>query len=259
MTCNDVWQTKLSPVRANSKVIEMKPHNLGTIIGILMQVAELENIKRDPAYLKQIAIKSHGDLRAALNDLQAYARGDDILVDVNEKRDSQDSIFNILRRIFKERGDFLDLFDTTDLSLDEIMLWIEENIPREYKEEALYKAYLALSNADVFRGRIYINQSWRFLIYQNAFQSAGISYAKPFPSSGFTKYERPKRILKIWMHNQKTIQKKTIAKKYAKLVHCSTKRSMRDFTLLRPILQNPNVQSQLRLTEEEIEFLRQIK
>ena len=256
MTCNDIWQSKLAPIRTKAKLVQLKPLDLGAIISILSKVAEAEGIKKDPLFLKKISIKSQGDLRAAMNDLQAYAQGEDISIDTSEKRDVEDSIYNIMKRIFKEKNSFLELFDTTSMSLDEIFLWIEENIPKEYKNESLAKAYYALGNADVFRGRIYMNQSWRFLIYQNIFQSAGISLAKPSPIPGFTKYDRPKRILKIWLHNQKTQQKKTIAKKYAKIVHSSIKQVLRDFNLIKPIMQIPSVQNQLKLSEEEIDFLK---
>ncbi len=255
MTCNDVWQSKLSLVRQKSKMIEMKALDNKTILMILQKVCEKENINENIYFLNQIAIKAQGDVRAALNDLQSYSSGKNILVDTSEKRDIEDNIFNILRKIFKERGQFSNLFDSTKMSLDEILLWIEENIPKEYKNEVLAKAYYALGNADIFRGRIYKNQSWRFLVYQSLFQSAGISFAKPAPLQGFTKYEKPKRILKIWLNNQKTAKKKTIAKKYAHLVHCSTKRVMRDFAILAPILRNLKVQQQLKLSEEEMDFL----
>ena len=257
MTCNDVWQSKLSPVRQKSKLVEMKRLKLGEIIKLLLKIAQKENLNKSPAFLKKVAIKSQGDLRAAINDLESYSQLDEIELDVDleEKRDIQENIFNILRRLFKERGDFLYLFDNCELSLDQILLWIEENIPKEYKNEALVRAYHALSNADVFRGRIYRNQSWRFLVYQNAFQSAGISYAKDIPLTGFTKYERPKRVLKIWLNNQKIAKKKSIAQKYATFVHCSTKRAMRDFVLLKPILKQESVQKKLRMSEEEIDYI----
>lgn len=254
MTCNDVWQSKLTPLRAKSKLVEMKMLNTLNIVDFLKKVSDKENLKKDLSFLNQIAIKSQGDLRAALNDLQSYSIGES-LVDATEKRDVEDNIFNILRRIFKERNNFLDIFDNTSMSLDEILLWIEENIPKEYKNESLARAYHALGNADVFRGRIYMNQSWRFLIYQNIFQSAAISYAKDKPSLGFTKYEKPKRILKIWINNQKQEKKKTISKKYAQLVHCSSKRAARDFNILRIIMKKNSIQNQLKLTEEEVDFI----
>jgi replication factor C large subunit len=256
MTCNDVWQSKLSQLRSVSKLVEMKQFSTDTILDIIRDVAKAESLTTDIIALQKIAIKAQGDLRAAINDLQSYSSGENILVDSSERRDKEDTIFNILRQLFKERGDFLELFDTTKMSLDEIFLWIEENIPREYKNETLAKAYFALSNADVFRGRIYRNQSWRFLIYQNAFQSAGISYSKLKPAFGFTKYEPPKRILKIWMHNQKTAKKKSIAKKYAQSVHCSIKRAMRDFGMLQVIMRKSSIQKQLKLSDEEVDYIK---
>jgi len=255
MTCNDVWQSKLSPVRQKSKLIEMKMLNIGIIVSLLSRICEKENINKNPQVLKQIAIKAQGDLRAAINDLESYSHNHEILIDTEEKRDVEDNIFNILRRLFKERQDFKNLFDSTSMSLDEVLLWIEENIPKEYKNEALAKAYHALGNADVFRGRIYKNQSWRFLLYQNIFQSAGISYAKPSPLEGFTKYERPKRILKIWLNNQKIAKKKTIAQKLAKFSHYSSKQAIQDVNLLKPILRQPDVQKRLKFSDEEIAFL----
>lgn len=254
MTCNDIWQSKLSPVRAKSKLVEMKALPTFTVYTIIEKIAKAEEINCKPSLLNQIAIKSQGDVRAAINDLQAYVSGD--AIDMEERRDVEQNIFNILRKIFKERSDFLTLFDETKMSLDEILLWLEENIPKEYENEALANAYYALGKADVFRGRIYKNQSWRFLIYQNIFQSAGVSYAKKSPSEGFTKYENPKRILKIWLNNQKTEKKKTISKKYAQHVHCSTKRIMSEFPMLKQIMLKPEVQRQLKLTEDEIDFLK---
>ncbi len=255
MTCNDVWQSKLSPVRTKSKIIEMKPLDLGSLISVLLKISEKENMNKSPQFLKQIAIKSQGDLRAAINDLESYSKIGDLTIDLNEKRDVQQSIFHILRRLFKERQPFLDLFDNTELSLDQILLWIEENIPKEYQNEALARAYHALGKADVFRGRIYKNQFWRFLVYQNIFQSAGISYAKESPLDGFTKYEKPKRVLKIWLNNQKIAKKKTIAKKYARYVHCSTLRILNDFETLKPIIKQDNVQKALKLSDDEVAYL----
>lgn len=255
MTCNDAWQSKLAPVRKVSTVVEMKALSQELIIRILKKVALAENLMKDDRFFQQIAIKSQGDLRAALNDLQAYSHVDLITVDVTEKRDVEENIFNILRSLFKERNDFLNLFDSTKLSLDEILLWVEENIPREYKNEALAKAYYALGQADIFRGRIYKNQHWRFLLYQNIFQSAGISYAKKIPSQGFTKYESPKRILKIWMNNQNLTNKKTIARKLALYTHCSYQKALQDFIILKHFLKQNSIQKQLRLSEEEIEFV----
>jgi len=257
MTGNDIWDSKFSDLRPKCKLVEMKPLFIDDIVKVLEGIVKKEGHKENIHYLKQIAIKSQGDIRAALNDLQTYVLTDQTNVDFLEERSKKDSIFNILKKLFQERSDNLDLFDNTKMSLDEILLWIEENIPREYKGKALARAYLALAKADIFRGRIYRQQFWRFLVYQNIFQSAGISYAKDKPKVSFTKYERPQRILKIWLNNTIMSKKKTISQKYAKYVHCSTKRAMRDFSLIKKIIQNDQViQEQLKLGPEEIDFIK---
>ncbi|PIN90306.1 hypothetical protein COU60_01800 [Candidatus Pacearchaeota archaeon CG10_big_fil_rev_8_21_14_0_10_34_76] len=256
MTCNDVWNSKFSPLRQKSRLVELKPLSTDQITLILQKVAEKEDVKESLHFLRQLAIKSQGDVRAALNDFQIHVLDSTGSTDYLEPREKEDTIFNILKAIFQQRKDFLDIFDNTKMSLDEILLWIEENIPKEYQGEALAKAYHALSNADRFRGRIYKQQFWRFLQYQNIFQSAGISYAKSSPISRFTKYERPQRILKIWLSNQKNAKKKTIAQKYARYAHCSAKRAMKEFPTIKLILQNnPSAYQTLKLTDDEIDFL----
>ncbi len=257
MTGNDIWDSKFSDLRQKCKLVELKPLSTENISKVLQSVLEKEGVQENQHFLRQIAIKSQGDLRAALNDFHTYVLSDHSNVNFLEERHKEDTIFNILKKLFQERTDNLNLFDNTQMSLDEVLLWIEENIPREYKGKALAKAYLALAHADIFRGRIYRQQFWRFLVYQNIFQSAGISYAKDKPKAGFTKYERPTRILKIWLNNQKTAKKKTISQKYARYVHCSTKRAMRDFPLIKNIiLSNPATIKNLNLSDEEVDFIR---
>ena len=72
---------------------------------------------------------------------------------------------------------------------------------------------------------------------------------------GFTKYEAPKRILKIWQNNKRIEKKKTISSKLASLTHCSTKRAMQDFPLMKLILKRQIIRNQLKLSDEEIDYL----
>ena len=95
----------------------------------------------------------------------------------------------------------------------------------EYKGRELARAYDLLSKTDIFRGRIYKQQYWRFLVYENIFLSYGISSSKKSAKPGFTTYKKPTRILKIWMNNQKNIKKKSISAKYAEHVHIGKKRA----------------------------------
>ena len=156
----------------------------------------------------------------------------------------------------KPTESMLHIYDSVNMPLDEIMLWVEENLPAEYKGEELAKAIDSLSKVDIFKRRIYRQQYWRFLVYENAFLSYGISSAKKTMKTGFTSYKKPTRILKIWLNNQKNMKKKTIAKKYARYTHVGEKRAMKEFPVIKNILaKNEEAQKELRLSEEEIAYL----
>jgi len=256
ITANDIWDSKFSSLRQKCELVQFKDVNYLTILKILIDIAQKESLDIHPDILKSIAIKSKGDIRAALNDLQASSQ--QLINPENlDERDKSKSIFNALQQVFKNlpNKETINIYNLVNEPLDKIQLWIEENIPKEYKGEELAKAYESLSKADIFKGRIYKQQHWRFLVYQNLFLSAGISAAKKQGKLGFTKYEPPKRILKIWMINQKLKHKKTIAEKYSKFCHVGKKRALREFSIIKNFLKNQNIMKELRLNEEEIEYV----
>jgi len=259
ITANDVWHKKLSPIRKKSELVQLKEVSYNIIKDVMINILRKEGQFIDQATLTQVAIKAKGDIRAAINDLQTLAQMEEPSLTVLEERDKETDIFNALRMIFKGKptNETLRVFDSVKMSIDEILLWMEENIPAEYQGEELARAYDLLSKADVFKGRIYKQQYWRFLVYENIFLSYGISSAKKTPKTGFTSYKKPTRILKIWLNNQRTAKKKSISQKYAKLVHVGTKRAMHDFPIIKQIINsNPSIQKELRLTEEEIGYLK---
>lgn len=256
ITANNIWDKKFSELRRKSELVQLKDLSYQTIFNIIKGISETEKLNLNDDILKSIAIKARGDARAAINDLQTI--DNEIKTENIHERDKEDNIFNVLNRIFKAPTDnsTMQLYDTLSMPLDEIFLWLEKNIPLEYKGEELAKAFYALSKADVFRGRIYRQQHWRFLVYQNLLMSAGVSASKKEIKKGFTIYEKPDRILKIWLINQKTQQKKSIAEKYAKLTHTGKKRALKDFNIIKYIIKNPDITQKLNLTEQEIEFLK---
>jgi replication factor C large subunit len=258
ITANDIWDKKFTALRKKSDLIQLKEINYKTIKNILIAILRKENKFLDMEILTNISVKAKGDLRAAINDLQIASgmlKPGEILID---ERNKEIDIFSALRIIFKGKPteSMLQTFDSVNMPLDEIMLWVEENIPAEYQGEELAKAIDALSKVDIFKRRIYRQQYWRFLVYENALLSYGISSAKKNVKTGFTSYKRPTRILKMWLNNQKIEKKKTIAKKYAQYVHVGEKRALKEFALVKKFLLNPQIQKELKLSEEEIEYLK---
>lgn len=257
-TANDVWIQKLSPLRKKCEIIEMKEISPAEVKKVLTDIMKKENVKVNPDTLNKIAIKSNGDLRSAINDLETVSRlGPGEVVNIDERNKSTD-IFNVLRHIFQDKvsEEMLSVFDKVDLSLDDIALWIEENIPKVYSGVELAKAYERLGEADLFKGRIYHQQYWRFLVYENAFLSYGVSEAKgDKEKKSFYKYAKPGRILKIWLNNQKHAKRKTIAVKFSEATHVGQKRILREWDEVKNVLKNPLVQKQLKLDSDEIGYV----
>lgn len=258
ITANDIWSKKLSLLRKRAQIIQLKEISYKTIKEVMIKILREENQFINNDILTDIAIKAKGDLRAAINDLQSVSKVKDPSSLTFDERNKETDIFNALRLIFKGKptNETLKIFDSLNMTTDEIILWIEENIPEEYQGEELLKAYEALGKVDVFKGRIYKQQYWRFLVYENILLSYGISASKKNIKTGFTSYKKPTRILKIWLNNQRTAKKKSIAQKYAKYVHVGEKRAMKEFSIIKQILKsNSEIQKELKLNEDEVKYL----
>jgi len=259
ITANDIWDKKFNLLRQQADLVQLKDLEYKSIAEILQKICEKEKIHINKDVLVSISIKARGDVRAAINDLQNLSQlPEQMLVKEIGERNKEISIFSAMQHIFKNAQldvKMFDVFDEVDLNVDEIFLWMDENIPLEYKGEELFKAYDALSRADVFKGRIYRQQHWRFLVYEHFFLGAGVAAAKKYNRTGWTNYKKPSRVLKIWLKNQRDAKKKTICEKYARLCHISIRKAMREFLLVRLVLKNENARKELKLTEEEIAYM----
>ncbi len=276
ITANDIYDKKFSLLRQKCQLINLKELKQDITINLLKDIIKKENKKIKEETIALLAKKSKGDLRAALNDLQAVINlgeeilikdikikgeiGDEIeLIEVSE-REKQESIFDALKKVFQQptNKDTINVYDATQAELDEIILWVEENIPAEYSGKPLAKAFDALSKADIFKGRIYRQQYWRFLVYENFFLSAGVSASTKLKSNKFTSYKKPSRILKIWLSNQKNMKKKSINIKFAKECHMSKSKAMKENFLL-PFIITEKERDNLDLDNAEMLYLREKK
>lgn len=256
MSANKPYEKKLITLRKKATMISFKKLRNEHIISILKNICQKENITADDNALKQIALLSDGDIRSAINDLQAS--GKIIKQVVVGKRDKEVSIFDALRTIFKSNSfAVLDALNNVDMELDEAMLWIDENIPAEYNKKEIYSAYQALSKADIFRKRIIRQQYWRYLVYVNFFLTAGVAFSKQSYKINPVAYKRTTRLLKLWM--AQNMKKKTVAKKFSEEMHMSIKKFFRELCYIKVICQDLEIKETLRkrldLNKEEMDFI----
>jgi len=261
ITSNDIWKKKFSLLRKSCKIISLKELSDIDVKQIITEVLKKEDKKIKSETIDLIVKGARGDVRAALNDLESVILlGEENIDDISLREKKQD-IFNDLKKLFQNQVDeqTLRIFDNSDLSIDEILLWVEENIPLEYQGKALTKAYECLSRADIFKGRIYRKQYWRFLVYQSFFLSGGVASATRLKNNRFISYKKPTRILKIWMANMRNAKIKSIIEKYAKLCHMSKKKAMKDKNLMPLILSslNEETKNKMDLEDKEIDYLKE--
>ncbi len=228
MTANDPYDKKFSDLRKKCEIHEFKKLGHNDVSIMLKRICANENIMCDEEAISRLAIRSGGDLRGAIIDLQTLAAGNRLTKDDVERlgeRSRTESIFEFLKKIFKTTDVqvALQAADNVEEDLDELFLWIDENLPREYTGYDLIRAYEKLSRADVMKSRIRRWQHYRFLVYVSALLSAGIAVSKDKKNDKFTGYDATKRILKYWIAKQKYAKRNSIAGKIAPVLHSSKK------------------------------------
>src|SRR3989338_3119707 len=192
LTANDLWDQKLSGLRTACEPANVKKVHYATITKILESICEKESIACGREVLLEIARNSSGDVRSAINDLQALADGRSELtkadIEIQGGKDRKDNIFNAITTVLKTKDakKSKQAFDSVEEDPDMFLKWIEENVYREYKKpEELNAAYDKISRADVFMGRIKRRQDWGLQKYSIDLMTSGVSLSKKETYSGW--------------------------------------------------------------------------
>jgi len=261
VTANDPYNKKFSGLRKKSEMIEFHPLAYTSILVKLKQIASKEGIDCEEEVLRDLARRAGGDMRAAITDLQLCTTDGKVDLDLLSGRDKTENMLQALMKVFKTtQADIAkSAFDNVNEDIDQRMLWLEENIPREYEGEDIFNAFNALSKAAVFKGRIRRGQYWRFLVYVNHYQSTGVALAKKEKYKKIVTYKPSGRILKLWIANMKYMKRKAIAEKVADKCHTSTKRAIKDIV---PFVQqmiaqgNDDLISYFSLSTDEVAWMK---
>jgi len=267
MTALNPYDQKYSKLRSRSNLVEFPALSYSAIFENLKRICRQEKVEYDEIALKSLARRAGGDMRAAINDLQSLTTDNQLKREHLEQlseREQTDTIIDALVKIFKTKdpGIAISSLNNVNEDFDQVKLWLDENLPKEYKKpKDLVRAYDKLSRADVFSRRIRRWQHWRFMVYINALLTAGVAVSKDEKYKEFIQYTPTRRLLKIWMANQKYAKRKAIAQKIAERTHTSTRRVLQD-TL--PYLKNAfrnkqtaqSLTAELELNDDEVGWLK---
>ncbi len=223
LIANDLWNQKLTAIRFSCKKVEMKKVNAASIRKRLGDIEKEEGVA-DGEVAEMIAKTASGDIRGAINDLQAVSGAGSFEFE-RMGRERDENIFEAVRTVFKtlqykhalEAGG-----DYNTQEFDMFMKWLEENIPLEYEKiEEQAEAFNWLSRADIFKGRIMRRQHWRYLKYVNSLSAAGVALSKKEIYHKFTRYQFPSGIRALSQSKKKRGLLKSIYKKVASKLHIS--------------------------------------
>jgi replication factor C large subunit len=262
LTANDAWKPSLATLRSYCNLQPMRRVNSRSIASLLKKIADRENLKVPEEVLANIANNSSGDLRSAINDLQALGEGGAGSSDVIGRRDRGHNIFDSVRAVFKansyeEASEVMWGVDDRDI----FVKWIEENIPLEYEKPLeIERAFERLSRADVFEGRIVRRQHWGFLRYSNALVTAGVALAKEEPYHKFVKYQFPRIISALGRSRGERAMRRAVGLKIGGKCHVSSKDAVELFLpLIKVVCKEKGnagrVQEHFGFDDEEMEYL----
>jgi replication factor C large subunit len=176
--------------------IEFRDISARSILPVLRDLCRREDVSYEDGALEAIAEQNSGDLRGAINDLQALATaGGHLAVDdvVTAERDRTEGVFPFLETLFQDAGAEAARqasFDV-DETPDDLIGWIEDNLPKEYSGGELALAYDFLADADRWLGRVRATQNYQYWRYAADTMTAGVAAARSSPKGGWTRYGPP--------------------------------------------------------------------
>ncbi|NQU79846.1 replication factor C large subunit [Candidatus Woesearchaeota archaeon] len=269
MTANDPFTKKFSTLRRKVAMVEFETLQYMQVFEIIKAVVDKEGIEYEEDALKAVARRSGGDARAAINDLQMLATQKITMkdLDVLSDRERVEEITTALTKIFKTTDPVVarKSFDTVTEDLKHCLLWVDENLPKEYEKPAdLARAYDYVSKADVMNRRIMRWQHWRFLAYVNDYLSAGVAVSKDEKYRKMIHYGQTQRLLKIFIANRKYQKRKAICEKMAAATHSSRKEVVKNtYPYMKVIFKQSRdnelkaaLANQLDLDKDEIDYLK---
>jgi replication factor C large subunit len=250
-----------SALRAYCKPIQFYAVREESIRKVLNKILRQENVTVDSGFIDEILKNAHGDVRSAINDLQANLGQ---LSPELAPRDRAQSIFEFLRSVFtdKDMKKGLTLSYDLDETPEDTIHWIDENLPRAYSGEQLVKGFAALSRADIYLGRTRRRQSYSMWRYAAELMTCGVNVESGAQRHISGKYSPPTRWMKLGQTRSKRAVRDSIAAKIGRISHTSASRARSDMLpLIRQYAQHDpsSVAAMLNLTIDELAYLMDVR
>jgi len=216
LIANDYYELSRG-LRSATREIEFRDVAPRSIVPALRDICRREDLEFEAEALERIAQRNPGDLRGAVNDLQAAAGGRDrITLDavVTGDRDRGMGLFPFLDAVLKEEPSAREALEASygvDETPDDLTAWIEHNLLKAYDPDEATRAYEFLANADRWLGRVRATQEYGYWRYAADDAVAGVAAARDGTTGGWTRWSRPQ----FWASTDDTVERivRTIAER----------------------------------------------
>ncbi|MEM3554580.1 MAG: replication factor C large subunit [Candidatus Micrarchaeaceae archaeon] len=219
---NDFWSQKVSFLRNYVEKVEFKRIPKEKIAARLKYIAKKEGKNVEESTIETIAAMSNGDMRAALNDLELIFDAKPELLENIGTRSYKLEIFEILDKIFSSRNFYIakDAVANSDISLDMLLNWVDENIPNRYIAlQELAASYEMLAAASRFIEKAERTSYYGYLRYASILLSSGVALANNGHISTLRRYSFPKKIKQLSETKTERALLSSIASKLGRSVH----------------------------------------
>lgn len=252
-------------LRASCKVIKFGRIWTTSIMEVLKKIANSEHITFDKGVIEKLTENSNGDLRSAINDLQAVGEGrsniklEDI---ITVERDNKDDVFKILTQIFRGENakESHNATLDTDKDPEHLINWIDENIPIEYtRPQELNDAYYYLSKAALFLARVMRRRNYEMWKYSSVLMTSGIFVSRSGHMNS-VRYKKPQIADTFWQTKVMRTVRDSLSNKIAIRCHTSIGFARSDLLpFFRLTMKNEGyaayIAASLELSPEELAFI----
>ncbi|MEA3204161.1 MAG: replication factor large subunit [Thermoplasmata archaeon] len=222
-----------SALKSLTEVLKFTRINVRSIPPALARVAQAEGIQVDKEVLEHIAIRSEGDLRAAVRDLESISFGRTHVTLEHTRslgtRDTTGSLYDLMRHILKGRklDDVRKEVWDVDATPEDLVLWVDENMAKEFKDpKDLVAGYEMLSRADIFLGRTRSTQDYALWAYASELGTLGVMASRSREYRDFVPFGFPQWLSRMGRTKGLRQTKDHLAETLGRTTHAS-KRKMR--------------------------------
>jgi replication factor C large subunit len=247
MMANDLYSKRIAGLKTKCDLIKINKVHTNSIMALLKRICVKEGVEFEEHVIRNLAKRSRGDLRSAINDLEVLASGNNSItsedLDILSEKDQVNNIFDSVRTVLKSKNPRR-IRDALRLEADPafILELVAENIPREYEQvEEIEKAYDMIAEADLFLGRAFNTRHYGYWKYSYDLMGIGVALSKEKTYRKFTRYTNSSTYAYLSRNRAKRDLRDRVASKMGEKLHTSRKVAIEQFPYFEILFQKDDL------------------